>query len=43
VRSGPARWASFNTVALAALAVNELVFTIGTHGGLSLLLASLAA
>jgi putative flippase GtrA len=38
----PARWASFNTVAIAALAVNELVFTMGGHAGLRLLPASLA-
>ena len=29
----PARWVSFNTVAIAALAVNELVFTMGVHAG----------
>jgi putative flippase GtrA len=38
----PARWASFNAVAIAALVVNELVFTIGGHAGLRLLTASLA-
>jgi putative flippase GtrA len=37
-----ARWASFNTVAMAALAVNELVFTAGAHAGLRLIMASLA-
>jgi putative flippase GtrA len=37
----PTRWTSFNTVAIAALAVNELVFTLGVHAGLRLLLASL--
>ncbi len=40
--TGFTRWASFNTVAIAALAVNELVFTMGAHAGLRLLLASLA-
>jgi putative flippase GtrA len=38
----PARWASFNTVAVAALAVNELVFTMGVQAGFRLLTASLA-
>ena len=38
----PVRWASFTTVAIAALAVNELVFTVGGHAGLRLLPASLA-
>jgi putative flippase GtrA len=38
----PARWASFNTVAIAALAVNELVFIVGVHAGFQLLIASLA-
>jgi putative flippase GtrA len=38
----PMRWASFNTVAVAALAVNELVFMSGVHVGLQLLAASLA-
>jgi putative flippase GtrA len=38
----PMRWASFTTVAMAALAVNELVFTAGVHAGLQLLIASLA-
>jgi putative flippase GtrA len=38
----PARWARFNTVAIAALAVNELVFTMGAHAGFQLLKASLA-
>jgi putative flippase GtrA len=38
----PARWACFNAVAIAALAVNELIFTIGVHAGLQLLMASLA-
>ena len=38
----PARWVSFNTVAIAALAVNELVFTMGVHAGLRLFMASSA-
>jgi putative flippase GtrA len=38
----PARWARFNTVAIVALAVNELVFTMGAHAGVRLLLASSA-
>jgi putative flippase GtrA len=38
----PGRWAQFNTVAIAALAVNELVFTIGAHAGLQLFMASAA-
>jgi putative flippase GtrA len=37
----PVRWASFNTVAIAALAVNELVFTMSVQAGLQLLMASL--
>lgn len=37
-----ARWARFNTVAIAALAVNEAVFTIGVRAGVQLLLASCA-
>jgi putative flippase GtrA len=40
--AGPARWVSFNTVAIAALAVNEFVFTTGVHAGFRLLSASLA-
>ena len=36
------RWARFSTVALVALAVNELVFTIGAHAGARLLVASAA-
>ena len=36
------RWARFNTVALVALAVNELVFTIGVQAGGRLLVASAA-
>src|SRR5579862_2187600 len=36
------RWVRFNSVALVALAVNELVFTIGGHAGLPLLMASAA-
>ena len=39
-RAWTARWAAFNAVALAALAVNELVFTIGTRAGAPLLAAS---
>jgi putative flippase GtrA len=35
-----ARWAAFNAAAVAALAVNELVFTIGTRAGAQLLVAS---
>jgi putative flippase GtrA len=42
LRAWPARWAKFNVVAIAALAVNELVFTMGVHGGLQLLIASSA-
>lgn len=38
----PGRWAQFNTVAIAALAVNELVFTIGAHAGIQLFMASAA-
>ena len=38
----PARWARFNTVAIAALAVNELVFTMGVHAGIQLFMASSA-
>ncbi len=37
-----ARWAKFNTVAVAALAVNELVFTMGVHAGLQPFMASSA-
>jgi putative flippase GtrA len=37
-----ARWARFNTAAIMALAVNELVFTAGVQAGLRLLVASLA-
>jgi putative flippase GtrA len=36
------RWVRFNTVALVALAVNELVFTIGGRVGLQLFMASAA-
>jgi putative flippase GtrA len=36
------RWARFNTVALVALAVNELVLTIGVQAGARLLAASAA-
>jgi putative flippase GtrA len=39
-RAWTARWAAFNAVALVALAVNELVFTMGTHAGAPLLAAS---
>src|ERR1035437_6201727 len=38
----PARWARFNLVAIAALAVNELVFTMGVHAGIQLFMASSA-
>src|ERR1017187_6611506 len=38
----PARWARFNTGAIAALAVNELVFTMGVHAGIQLFMASSA-
>jgi putative flippase GtrA len=38
----PGRWAQFNTVAIAALAVNEFVFTIGAHAGIQLFMASAA-
>jgi putative flippase GtrA len=37
-----ARWARFNTVAIVALAVNELVFTMGVHAGIQLFMASSA-
>jgi hypothetical protein len=37
-----ARWTTFNAVAIAALAVNELVFTMGVHVGTQLLVASSA-
>jgi putative flippase GtrA len=37
-----ARWARFNTVAIVALAVNELVFTMSVHAGIQLLMASSA-
>jgi putative flippase GtrA len=41
-RTRLARWASFNTVAVVALAVNQLVFAVGLQAGLRLLMASLA-
>jgi glycosyltransferase involved in cell wall biosynthesis/putative flippase GtrA len=41
LRAWSARWASFNVVALIALAVNELVFWVATHTGVRLLVASL--
>lgn len=41
-RLRPACWASFNAVAAAALAVNEVVFALGTRAGLALLPAALA-
>jgi putative flippase GtrA len=37
-----ARWARFNTAAIIALAVNELVFIMGVHAGLRLFVASFA-
>ncbi|MGD0064631.1 MAG: glycosyltransferase [Streptosporangiaceae bacterium] len=37
-----ARWARFNTAAIMALVVNELVFTAGVQAGLRLFVASLA-
>lgn len=42
LRAWSARWAKFNVVAIVALAVNELVFTMGVHAGLQLLIASSA-
>ena len=42
LRAWRARWTRFNTVAIAALAVNELVFTIGVRAGVRLLPASCA-
>jgi putative flippase GtrA len=41
VRAWGPRWASFNVIAVAALAVNELVFALATHGGAPLIAASL--
>ena len=40
--ASPARWARFTTVAVVALGVNELAFTMATHSGARLLLASAA-
>ena len=41
-RGWATRWAQFNTVAIIALAVNELVFTIGVRAGLQLFVAAAA-